>query len=60
VNLSLFKSFRVTEKLRTEFRAETFNALNHTNLPDPSQTFSPRIATASPPRRLQFGVRISW
>jgi TonB dependent receptor len=72
VNLSLFKTFRVTERLRTEFRVETFNALNHTNLLDPSQTFSPnrqglntnpnfgRITTASPARRWQFGLRMSW
>ena len=28
-NLSLFKTFRVTERLRSEFRFESFNAFNH-------------------------------
>lgn len=71
-NLSLFKTFRATERLRTEFRAEAFNALNHVNLLDPNGSFSPnrqglssnpsfgRITTASPARRLQFGLRISF
>jgi hypothetical protein len=31
VNLSLFRRFKITEKLGAEFRAEAFNALNHTN-----------------------------
>jgi hypothetical protein len=72
MNLSLFKNFRISEKVRTEFRAEAFNALNHTNLLNPNGSFSPnaqgvgtnalfgRITTASPPRRLQFGLRLSW
>jgi hypothetical protein len=72
INLSLFKNFRVTERFKLEFRTEAFNALNHTNLLDPNQTFSPnrqgvntnalfgRITSASPPRRLQFGLRLSW
>jgi hypothetical protein len=28
-NLSLFKNFRITERLRSEFRFESFNAFNH-------------------------------
>jgi hypothetical protein len=71
-NVSLFKNFRVTERLKTEFRAEAFNALNHTNLLTPNQSFTPnrqgvntnanfgRITTASPARRLQFGLRMTW
>ncbi|MBI4909369.1 MAG: TonB-dependent receptor [Acidobacteria bacterium] len=72
MNLSLFKTFRFSERVRTEFRAEAFNGLNHTNLLNPNASFSPnreglstnpnfgRITTASPARRLQFGLRLSW
>jgi hypothetical protein len=72
MNLSLFKNFRITERFKLEFRTEAFNALNHTNPLDPNQSSSPnrqgvntnalfgRITTASPPRRLQFGLRMTW
>jgi len=72
MNLSLFKTFRWRERVRTEVRAEAFNALNHVNLNNPNLSFSPnrqgvstnpsfgRITTAGPARRLQFGLRLSW
>ncbi len=34
-DLSLFKNFKVTEKVTGQFRAESFNALNHANLGNP-------------------------
>jgi hypothetical protein len=72
MNLSLFKNLRITERFKLEFRSEAVNALNHTNLLNPNATFSPnrqgvstnalfgRITSASPPRRLQFGMRLTW
>jgi hypothetical protein len=72
MNLSMFKTFRPTERLRAEIRAEAFNGLNHVNPNNPNASFSPnrqgvntnpnfgRITTAGPARRIQFGTRLSW
>jgi hypothetical protein len=38
-DLSLFKSFRLSEKVKLQFRVEAFNFLNHTNLLAPNLTF---------------------
>jgi hypothetical protein len=35
-DLSLFKNFRVTEKYKIQFRAESFNALNHVQFAGPT------------------------
>lgn len=37
-DFSLFKNFRVTEKINTQFRAECINAWNHPNLMAPNMT----------------------
>ncbi len=62
VNLSLVKDTTVSESLTVQFRAESFNLLNRTNLDLPdifvgSPTFG-RISSAGPPRRIQFGVKL--
>jgi len=38
VDLSLFKNFKISERFRTEFRAEFFNVFNHPNFSAPSNT----------------------
>jgi hypothetical protein len=38
-DLSVFKSFRLSEKVKLQFRAEAFNFLNHTNLLAPNLSF---------------------
>jgi Carboxypeptidase regulatory-like domain/TonB dependent receptor len=35
-DLSLFKNFRVTERFRLQFRAESFNAINHVQFANPN------------------------
>jgi hypothetical protein len=53
------------EKLRFQFRAEFFNALNHTNLGTPNRFVNtPQFGTiteaATPGREVQLGMRLSF
>jgi hypothetical protein len=65
VDLSLFKSFAVTESTRVEFRAESFNLFNHANFTNPNSLFSPSTLgsfgrifnTVTDPRELQFALK---
>ncbi len=62
VSVSLIKDSPIREGLQLQFRAEFFNALNHTNfdLPDAflgSSTFG-RISSAENARRIQFGLKL--
>jgi hypothetical protein len=65
VDLSLFKSFAVTESTRIEFRAESFNLFNHANFTNPNSFFSPSTLgsfgrifnTVTDPRELQFALK---
>lgn len=64
VDLSLIKSFHMGERWTTQFRAECFNATNHTNLGLPvndlnSPSFG-RILSAASPRVLQFALKIAY
>ena len=65
-DLSLFKSFSVTERFRFEFRAEAFNALNHANFANPFSYYSPSTigafgkitGTVGDPRQLQLALKL--
>jgi hypothetical protein len=59
------KAFSMTEKTQLQFRAEFFNALNHTQFGLPAATASGGenlglITTANPPRIIQFALKFSY
>lgn len=62
LDLSLFKSFNITERARFQFRVETFNTFNHTNLgvPDYNEEDSAfgTINSAAPGRILQLAGKV--
>lgn len=64
VDLSLFRYFNVGETKRVQFRAESFNLLNHANLGLPeSDLESPafgQILQAGPPRLLQLALKFMF
>jgi len=61
VNAGVARRFRVTESQSMEVRFEAFNALNHTNLRNPTATLSNNkfgaIDAAGDPRILQLAVK---
>ena len=72
LDMSLFKQFRVTERIQPEFRVEAVNFFNHTNWGAPVTTFTAanflqftpaqaESGTNSPgPRRIQLGLRVQF
>jgi len=64
IDLSLSKSFAITERWKTEFRGEFFNLLNHTNFGQPGAVRGTPafgvIASAREPRRVQLALRVTF
>ncbi|MBL8236767.1 MAG: carboxypeptidase regulatory-like domain-containing protein [Bryobacterales bacterium] len=63
-DFSLIKNFQITERWNTQFRAETFNAMNHPNLSDPntdptSSAFG-TITGQDSPRSWQMSLKITF
>ena len=68
LDLSLFKNTNLTEQARLQFRAEFFNALNHSNFGTPSATVFSGTAinpsagvittAATTARQIQFGLKL--
>jgi hypothetical protein len=62
VDLSLFKNFAIGESKRIQFRAESFNVLNHPNFQLPQNDIaSPefgQILEAAPPRLFQLALKL--
>ncbi|MBI1786238.1 MAG: TonB-dependent receptor [Acidobacteria bacterium] len=62
-DLSIFKNFKFTESAYLQFRAEAFNAFNHTQLNNPNNnieltTTGGRVFSAKDPRIGQFALKI--
>ena len=64
VNLSLVKNFPIRERLKFQFRFETFSLLNRANFGNPSSTFGTgtfgNITGASGSRSIQLGAKLQF
>lgn len=64
INLSLAREFAIRERNRLQFRWETFNVTNHTNLNLPNDTLDKAnagtITAAKPARIMQLGMRYQF
>ena len=62
VNFSMFKNFPIKERLKFQFRFESFALFNHTNFGNPSSTFGTssfgNITSATGNRNIQFGAKL--
>jgi hypothetical protein len=64
-NVSLGKTFNVTERFRLDFRAEAFNVFNRVVFGGPqtnlnSSTFGVISSQANSPRQMQGGIKLYW
>ncbi|HTM48888.1 MAG TPA: TonB-dependent receptor [Bryobacteraceae bacterium] len=62
LDVLLAKTFSITERLRLQFRAESFNVSNTPAFANPAANISAagvgRITSAGEPRRIQFGLKL--
>ena len=66
LDMSIFKTFVVTERYKVEFRSEFFNTFNHVNFGNPSAnaapaslpTFGKLLTTVGDPREIQFALKV--
>ncbi len=67
VNFSLAKNFPIAERVRFQFRFETFNLFNHANFANPSSTINTSsfgnitgLAPGTNNRQIQLGAKLSF
>jgi len=64
VNLSVFKNFPIGERVKLQFRFESFALLNHTNFANPSATLNTsafgNITSATGSRVIQFALKLQF
>ena len=64
VNFSLAKNFPITERVKFQFRFETFGLFNHTNFANPASTINTssfgNITSATGNRNIQLGGKLSF
>lgn len=64
LNLSLYKTFPITHRLSTQFRAEAFNVANHPNFRNVDTGLGDgnygQVTNAGDPRILEFAVKIIY
>jgi hypothetical protein len=66
LDMSIFKSFSVTERYKVELRSEFFNTFNHVNFGNPSAnaapaalpTFGKLLTTIGDPGEIQFALKV--
>jgi hypothetical protein len=60
VDTSIFKSFKVTERINLMFRTEIFNIINHANFSPPNETYTSGsiTQTATKSRQIQFALKL--
>jgi hypothetical protein len=64
-NFSLIKNFKIRERVTAQFRAEAYNAWNHSSFDVPDRTptssaFGTITSTLSEPRGFQFGLKLAF
>ncbi|HYK60805.1 MAG TPA: carboxypeptidase regulatory-like domain-containing protein [Bryobacteraceae bacterium] len=67
-DVSVFKNFPISERVKLQFRGESFNLLNHTNFQAVAATLGTttgasafgRITSTRDPRIIQLGMKLYW
>jgi len=67
-DMSVFKNIKITERVRMQFRGETFNTLNHTNFKLPGNSGNNNIRSANfgksggtfSARNIQLGLKLTF